>query len=137
MNRWVGMGRLTKEPDVRISTGENRMTITRYTVAIDRRGKDQPADFIPCVSFGKTAEFAEKWFHQGMRICVEGRIQTGSYKDKEGRTVYTTEVVVDNHEFAQNKSENVEVKKTTSEPAAEDFLAVPDDVGDEGLPWNG
>ncbi len=135
MNRWVGVGRLTKDPETRYSTGENQTAITRYTVAIDRRSREEPADFISCVSFGRTAEFAEKWFRKGMRIAVEGRIQTGSYKNREGRTVYTTEVVVDNHEFAQSKSEGgMEVDKSTS--AGEDFMAVPDGADDAGLPWS-
>lgn len=133
MNRWVGVGRLTKDPETRYTQGENQMAVTRYTVAIDRPGRDKGADFIGCVSFGRTAEFAEKWFKRGMRVAVEGRIQTGSYKDRDGRTVYTTEVVVDHHEFAQSKTEGTEVEKPTSN---DDFMAVPDGVEDAGLPWS-
>ena len=109
MNRVVLMGRLTRDPDVRYSQGEHPMAIARYTLAVDRRGPkkegEQNADFIPCVCFDKTAEFAEKYFRQGMRVCVQGRIQTGSHTNREGQKVYTTEVVLDDQEFAQNKSE--------------------------------
>ena len=108
MNIVVLMGRLTRDPEVRYSAGENPMAIARYTLAVDRRfkrdGDQQTADFIPCVAFGRAAEFAEKYFHQGIRITVNGRIQTGSYTNKEGNKVYTTEVVVENQEFAESKA---------------------------------
>ena len=107
MNKVILMGRLTREPDVRYSTtGAEQLAIARYTLAIDRRyQKDSQnnADFIRCVTFGKSAEFAEKYFHQGTKIVVEGRIQTGSYQDKDGKTVYTVEVVAENQEFAESK----------------------------------
>ena len=99
MNKVILMGRLTRDPEVRYSTsGDNQLAIARYTLAVDRRFKrdgDQSADFIRCVAFGRSGEFAEKYFHQGTKIVAEGRIQTGSYQDKDGKTVYTTEVVVE------------------------------------------
>ncbi|MBQ6470084.1 MAG: single-stranded DNA-binding protein [Lachnospiraceae bacterium] len=107
MNIVVLMGRLTRDPEVRYSSGENPLAIARYTLAVDRRFRrdgEQSADFISCVAFGRAAEFAEKYFHQGIRITVSGRIQTGSYTNKDGNKVYTTEVVVDNQEFAESKA---------------------------------
>ena len=107
MNKVVLMGRLTRDPEVRYSQGENSTAIARYTLAVDRRIKrdgEATADFISCVSFGRTAEFAEKYFHQGLRIVISGRIQTGSYTNREGQKVYTTEVVVEEHEFADSKN---------------------------------
>ena len=107
MNIVVLMGRLTRDPDIRYSAGENQLAIARYTLAVDRRfqrDSDQTADFISCVAFGRQAEFAEKYFHKGIRITVSGRIQTGSYTNRDGAKVYTTEVVVDNQEFAESKA---------------------------------
>lgn len=99
MNKVILMGRLTRDPEVRYSSGENQTAIARYSLAVDRRrGKndDQPsADFINCVAFGRSAEFAEKYFHKGLKITVAGRIQTGSYTNKDGQKVYTTDVVVE------------------------------------------
>ena len=109
MNRVILMGRLTKDPDVRYSRGEQPMAIARYTLAVDRRGRraqngdQQAADFIPCVAFDRAGEFAEKYFRQGRRVLVSGRIQTGSYTNRDGQKVYTTEVVVDDQEFADSK----------------------------------
>jgi len=112
MNRVVLMGRLTRDPDVRYTQGENAMAIARYTLAVDRRRSraqaggapdQQTADFISCVAFGKTAEFAEKYLRKGTKICVSGRIQTGSYTNKDGQKVYTTEVVIEDHEFAESR----------------------------------
>jgi len=158
MNRVILMGRLTRDPEVRYSQGERQMAIARYTLAVDRRGRrqggdngdQQTADFIPCVVFDRGAEFAERYFRQGMRVCVEGRIQTGSYTNREGQRVYTTEVIIDNQEFAQNKSENGESAASApsySRPAAsarpepasaseDGFMNIPDNVEDEGLPFN-
>ena len=107
MNQVVLMGRLTRDPEVRYSGGESSMAIARYTLAVDRRFKrdgEPTADFINCVSFGKTAEFAERYFRKGIKIAVNGRIQTGSYTNKEGVKVYTTEVVVENQEFCESKA---------------------------------
>ena len=109
MNRVILMGRLTRDPEVRYSQGERSMAIARYTLAVDRRGRrsqdngEQTADFIPCVAFDRAAEFAEKYFRQGMRVLVSGRIQTGSYVNKDGQRVYTTEVILDDQEFADSK----------------------------------
>lgn len=107
MNKVVLMGRLTKEPDVRQSQGAEPVTIARYTLAVDRRGKKQEgqqADFISCVAFGKAGEFAEKYLHKGTKICVSGRIQTGSYTRQDGIKVYTTDVVIEEQEFAESKN---------------------------------
>lgn len=107
MNKVILMGRLTRDPEVRYSAGENSLAIARYTLAVDRRFRrdgEATADFISCVSFGRTAEFAEKYFRQGLKIVVTGRIQTGSYTNREGQKVYTTEVVVEEQEFAESKA---------------------------------
>lgn len=109
MNSVVLMGRLTRDPEVRYSQGEQPMAIARYTLAVDRRrsrnnNDENSADFISCVAFGRAGEFAEKYFHKGIKICVSGRIQTGSYTNKDGQKVYTTEVVVENQEFAESKN---------------------------------
>ena len=110
MNRVILMGRLTRDPEVRYSQGERSMAIARYTLAVDRRGRrsqdgnsEQTADFINCVAFDRAGEFAEKYFRQGMRVLVSGRIQTGSYVNKDGQKVYTTEVILDDQEFADSK----------------------------------
>lgn len=106
MNKWVGMGRLIRDPEVRYSAGDNSLMIARYTLAVERHYKKEgepKADFIQCVVFGKMAEFAKKYFHQGLRITVSGRMQTGSYTNNEGRTIYTTEIIVEEQEFADNK----------------------------------
>ena len=107
MNKVILMGRLTRDPEVRYSAGENSLAIARYTLAVDRRFKrdgEATADFISCVAFGRTAEFAEKYFRQGLKIAISGRIQTGSYVNREGQKVYTTEVVVEDQEFAESKA---------------------------------
>ena len=108
MNKVILMGRLTRDPDVRYSAGENSTAVARYTLAVDRRfrrdGDSATADFIGCVAFGRSAEFAEKYFRQGMRMVISGRIQTGSYTNREGQKVYTTEVVVEDQEFAESKA---------------------------------
>ena len=163
MNKVILMGRLTRDPEVRYSAGENALAIARYTLAVDRRFRrdgEATADFISCVVFGRGAEFAEKYFHQGIRIVVSGRIQTGSYTNREGQKVYTTEVVVEEQEFAESKSasENTgdsdsQNKGRTSTPAGRSnnrngnkskpsdpsptdaFMDVPDSI-DEELPFN-
>ena len=106
MNRVILMGRLTRNPEIKYGGKDNDMAVARYTLAINRRYKkdgEQEADFISCVVFGKGAEFAQKYLRKGMKVAVLGRISTGSYKDKDGKTVYTTDVIVEEHEFAQNK----------------------------------
>ena len=151
MNKVILMGRLTRDPEVRYSAGENALAIARYTLAVDRRFRrdgEATADFISCVSFGRTAEFAEKYFRQGLRIVVSGRIQTGSYTNRDGQKVYTTEVVVEEQEFAESKaaSDNyVASHPQTSAPApsmpapgaasADGFMNIPDGF-DEELPFN-
>ena len=135
MNVFIGIGRLTRDVDVRESASGAK--IARYTLAIDRgyRAEEgQPtADFIPCTCFGKTAEFAEKYLHKGMRIAIEGRIQTGSY-EKDGARVYTTDVIVNRHEFVESRSSNNQTQTAT--PAQDNsFVNVPDDADDETLPF--
>lgn len=130
MNRWVGIGRLTRDADVRNTQNQNgeNLVIARYTLAIDRRGKDAGADFISCVAFGKNAEFAEKYLHQGMKIAVSGRIQTGNYTNKDGQKVYTTDVVVEEQEFCESKA--------SDQPKEQDngFVKVPDGI-EQDLPF--
>ena len=143
MNRAILMGRLTRDPEVRYSSGERSMAIARYTLAVDRGFKrgdssEQNADFIPCVAFDKAGEFAERYFRQGMRVLVSGRIQTGSYTNKEGQKVYTTEVIIDTQEFADSKGESAGggSKKQEANVDADGFMNIPDGVDDEGLPFN-
>ena len=146
MNKVILMGRLTRDPEVRYSAGENALAIARYTLAVDRRFRrdgEANADFINCVSFGRTAEFAEKYFRQGLKIAVTGRIQTGSYTNREGQKVYTTEVVVEEQEFAESKnasSANTQSYQTAPAPApsadaGDGFMNIPDGI-DEELPFN-
>lgn len=146
MNKVILMGRLTRDPEVRYSAGENSLAIARYTLAVDRRFKrdgEATADFISCVVFGKQAEFAEKYFRQGIRIVVSGRIQTGSYTNRDGVKVYTTEVVVEEQEFAESKAvSDSHVNRSASQSAAPDmadssaegFMNIPDEIGGE-LPF--
>ena len=146
MNKVILMGRLTRDPEVRYSAGENSLAIARYTLAVDRRFKrdgEATADFISCVVFGKQAEFAEKYFRQGIRIVVSGRIQTGSYTNRDGVKVYTTEVVVEEQEFAESKAvSDSHVNRSASQPAAPDmadssaegFMNITDEIGGE-LPF--
>ncbi|MGI6006837.1 MAG: single-stranded DNA-binding protein [Ruminococcus sp.] len=147
MNKVILMGRLTRDPEVRYSAGENALAIARYTLAVDRRFKrdgEATADFINCVSFGRTAEFAEKYFRQGIKIAISGRIQTGSYTNREGQKVYTTEVVVEEQEFAESKNASEHSGFTNPAPApapapsaasADGFMNIPDGI-DEELPFN-
>ena len=123
MNLAILMGRLTKDPD--ISTSQNGTQIARYTLAIDRIGKDQGADFISCVAFNKSAEFAEKYLKKGTKIAIEGMIRTGSYTNKDGQKVYTTDVIVNRQEFAESKGE---VKETKPEDG---FMSIPGGIDDE------
>ena len=145
MNKSILMGRLTRDPEVRYSQGEKTMAIARYTLAVDRRFKqgEQTADFIPCVAFNKAGEFAEKYFRQGMRVLVSGRIQTGSYTNKDGIKVYTTEVIIEEQEFADskgaggNESEYSSARPAPSTQADKDgFMNIPDGLEDDGLPFN-
>ena len=139
MNKVILMGRLTRDPEVRYSAGENAMAIARYTLAVDRRFRrdgEATADFINCVVFGRGAEFAEKYLRQGIKIAVSGRIQTGSYTNREGAKVYTTEVVVDDQEFAESKSvsDSYQAQRPQSAPApAPAPMPAPDTAGTDGF----
>ena len=142
MNKVILMGRLTRDPEVRYSAGENSLAIARFTLAVDRRRNrngEQSADFISCVAFGKAAEHAEKYYHKGIKIAVTGRIQTGSYTNKDGVKVYTTEVVVEEQEFAESKSASSGSAAAQASPDPETdedgFMKVPDGI-DEELPFN-
>lgn len=147
MNRVILMGRLTKDPDIRYTQGERSMAIARYTLAVDRRGRrgqdssaeQQTADFINCVAFDRAAEFAEKYFRQGMRVLVSGRIQTGSYVNQEGRKVYTTDIVLDDQEFADSKGASgrgPEQRQVQGADIGDGFMSIPDGIEDEGLPFS-
>ena len=147
MNKVILMGRLTRDPDIRYSAGENSTAVARYTLAVDRRFRrdsDQTADFINCVAFGRAAEFAEKYLHQGIKIAITGRIQTGSYTNRDGNKVYTTDVVVEEQEFAESKNASEsggasysapQPKKEAANPLSDDgFMNIPDGI-DEELPF--
>ena len=139
MNKVIEIGRLTKDPEIRYSHGENTTCIARYTLAVDRKFKHegQPtADFINCIAFGKLGEFAEKYLHKGVKIAVTGRIQTGSYKNKDGNTVYTTDVVVEEQEFCESKSSNQSQQNERPQKSSDDFMSIPDGLDDTGLPFN-
>lgn len=137
MNKVILMGRLTKDPNISCISGKRQMTVARYTLAVDRRVRseqaEQTADFISCVAFDKSAEFAEKYLHQGTKLVVTGRIQTGSYTNKEGQKIYTTDVVVEEQEFAESKKNEPERPKP--ENAGDGFMNIPDGVEDDGLPF--
>ncbi len=145
MNKVILMGRLTRDPEVRYSQGEQATAIARYTLAVDRRFKrdgDQTADFIGCVAFGKLGEFAEKYLRKGTKVVVTGRIQTGSYTNKDGQKVYTTDVVVEECEFAESKNAAGDNSRFTpsdrpspSSAAGDGFMNIPDGI-DEELPFN-
>lgn len=133
MNKVILMGRLTKDPDVRYSNTSNgdQMCIARYTLAVDRRSKKDETDFVSCVAFGKNGEFVEKFLRKGMKMGISGRLQTGSY-EKDGRKVYTTDVVVEEHEFCESKGTSSQPQ--TAEPAPDGFVNIPDGI-DEELPF--
>ena len=144
MNKVILMGRLTRDPDVRYSAGESGTSVARYTLAVDRRFNkrdgEATADFISCVAFGRSAEFAEKYFHQGMRVSISGRIQTGSYTNKDGVKVYTTEVIVEEQEFAESRAESEANRgmyqqsapsPAPSAPAGDGFMNIPDGIDEE------
>ena len=143
MNKVILMGRLTRDPDIRQSQGENSMTIARYTLAVDRRfrrnGADQQADFINIVAFGKSAEFVEKYAHKGTKLVVSGRIQTGSYTNKDGAKVYYTEVRANSVGFGESKADaENRGQAQEQQPAQQDngsgFMDIPDGL-DEELPF--
>ena len=149
MNKVILMGRLTRDPEVRYSQGENATAVARYTLAVDRRynrnNDEQSADFINCVAFGRNGEFAEKYLRKGTKIAATGRIQTGSYTNKDGMKVYTTEVIVEEQEFAESRAESEANRgmyqqsapsPAPSAPAGDGFMNIPDGVEDVGLPFN-
>ena len=140
MNKVILMGRLTRDPEIRYSQGERSMAIARFTLAVDRRRRsgdtgnsEQTADFITCVAFDRQAEFAEKYFHQGTKIVVTGRIQTGSYTNKDGQRVYTTDVVVEDQEFAEGKTAETGKKRPAAKPNKESsgFMGIPEGLEDD------
>lgn len=140
MNKVILIGRLTKDPETRYSQGQSSTCISRYSLAVDRQFKrdgEQTADFLNCVSFGKQGEFAEKYLKKGTKIAVTGRLQTGSYTDKDGKKVYTTDVVVESHEFVESKKEIDQ--DTQSSPygsiGTDGFMNIPDGI-DEELPFS-
>ena len=144
MNKVQLVGRLTRDPEIRYSQGENATATARFSVAVNRRFKNAEgnydADFINCVAFGKSAEFVEKYFKKGMAIGLTGRIQTGSYTNKDGQKVYTTDVVVEETEFVESKGASRADNSNNSRPAPSatnnnDFMSIPDNVEDEGLPF--
>jgi single-strand DNA-binding protein len=138
MNKAILIGRLVRDPDVRYT--QDQKAVARYTLAVDRKYKkdgEQSADFISCVAFGKNGEFVEKYLHQGTKIAVEGRIQTGSYTKQDGTKVYTTDIVVDAHEFVEKKSDtpaSTKAPEAQPEVSADGFMSIPDGI-DEELPF--
>lgn len=145
MNKVILMGRLTRDPESRYTQGngsQESMCITRYTLAVDRRGArdgQQSADFIGCVAFGRAGEFAEKYFKKGMKVTIAGRIQTGSYTNRDGQKVYTTDAVIEEQEFAESKgalSGSGQQEQGSQYPTDSDgFMNIPDGIGEE-LPFN-
>ena len=145
MNKWIGMGRLVRDPEVKYGGENNSMAIARFSIAVDRRGRknadsnEPTADFINCVAFSKTAEFVEKYCTKGTKLVVEGHIQTGSYTNKEGNKVYTTDIMVDNLEFAESKAaasgNGSSGTPKTAGGGNDGFMNVPDG-SDEALPFN-
>lgn len=144
MNKVILMGRLTRDPEVRYAQNENGTSVARYSLAVDRRFKregEQDADFINCVAFGRAAEFAEKYFHKGIKVLITGRIQTGSYTNKDGQKVYTTDVVVEEQEFAESKAASegrgggYSGSGSNNSSVGDGFMNIPDD-SDEELPFN-
>ena len=157
MNKVILMGRLTREPDIRYSQGDTAMAIARYTLAVNRgyrkNNEEQQADFVSCVAFQRNAEFAEKYLHQGTKLLVTGRIQTGSYTNRDGQKVYTTDVVVEDQEFAESKTSSMAngsnggysdyqpaapapaAKPAPSAAVGDGFMNIPDGI-DEELPFD-
>ena len=129
MNKVILIGRLVRDPEIRVGSGENG--VAKYTLAVDRKFKRDEADFINCVVFGKQVDFVDKYLRRGTKIAVVGRIQTGSYKNRDGQTVYTTDVVVEEQEFAESKGQ-----VSTAQPKADNdgFFNIPDGIDTE-LPF--
>ena len=145
MNKVILIGRLTREPEIRYSQGNDQMAIARYTLAVERRynrNAEQTADFINCVAFGRLAEVAEKYFHRGTKLAVTGRIQTGSYTNKDGNKVYTTDVVIEDQEFAESKGSSSSDggsyqpagRPSPANASADGFMSIPEGIEDD-LPF--
>ena len=126
MNKWIGIGRLVRDPDVRYTQGNEPMCVAKFTLAVSRSNKKDETDFISCTAFGRNGQFAEKYLHKGSKIALEGKWQTGSYENKEGQKVYTNDCIVDHIEFAESRTE--ETKK-------DDFIPVNDAMVEE-LPFS-
>lgn len=138
MNKVILIGRLTRDPDVRYTQGEEPTAVARYTLAVDRKYKrdgEATADFINCVAFGKNGEFAEKYLHQGVKIAVCGRIQTGSYVNREGRKIYTTDIVVEEYDFCEKKANSDTYQSTQQNTDSNGFMDIPEGAEDE-LPFH-
>lgn len=142
MNKTILTGRLTRDPEIRYMQNESATAIARYSLAVPRKIKTDgnDCDFINCVAFGKSAEFAEKYLHKGIKIAVTGRLQTGSYTDKDGRKVYTTDVIVEEQEFCESKNANGQNdgRKESQKPvqsSIDDFMSIPTDIDDSELPF--
>lgn len=149
MNKVILMGRLTKDPDIRWTQGQDQKCVARYTLAVDRRTTNaqgqREADFISCVAFGKSGEFADKYLHKGTKIVIEGRIQTGSYTNRDGQKVYTTEVIIESSEFAESAQKGTQTGGNTQTATAsannvgtgfDDFMSIPDNADSDYLPFN-
>ena len=137
MNKVILSGRLTKDPELRYTQSNEPLAIARYTLAVNRRFKrdgEQDADFIPCVAFGKAAEFAERYFKKGRMVCVSGRIQVRSYDDKDGNKRWSTEVVLEEQDFAESKKDSRDSRTTEPESVPESFSTISEDISDEDLP---
>lgn len=141
MNKAILMGRLTRDPEIRYSQNDTSMAIARYTLAVDRRTSrrdegEQSADFINCVAFGNSANFAEKYFRKGMKVLITGRIQTGSYTNKDGQKTYTTDIVIEDQEFAESKGASENNAASSNNNSSEDgFMNIPEGI-DEELPFH-
>ena len=139
MNHVTLIGRIARDPDIRWTQGNPSTQIARYTLAVDRGVKDQNgnniADFINCIAFNKAADFAERYLHKGTKIAIEGRIQTGSFTNKDGQKVYTTDVIINRHEFVESAKAN-EPSNSNDGFVNEGFMSIPDNADDAGLPFN-
>ena len=138
MNKIMLIGRLTRDPEIRYSTNDNNTAIARYTLAVNRpfrKNGEQQADFLPCIALGKTAEFAEKYLAKGMRVAVEGCIQTGSYTNQEGQKIYTTDVVVERQEFLEKRADNGQQSPDNANNYDDRYMDIPNGI-DEELPFN-
>ena len=138
MNQAIICGRLVRDPEIRYTNGAEAKAVAKYTIAVDRM-RDKEADFISCVAFGKSAEFAERYFRKGQRVLISGRIQTNSYTNKDGQKVYTTDVLIATQEFADGKGSGggqVGSRPSPSNASTDGFIDIPDSVDGEGLPFN-